>query len=78
MTEEIRPDLSRRKVLGGGLALAGMIAAVGALDTRGAAAAVGDGAAFRAAGPALPASLVRASQTLVYPDAWSVRPFPLT
>ena len=78
MTEEIRPDLSRRKVLGGGLVLAGMIAAVGALDTRGAAAAVGDGAAFRAAGPALPASLVRASQTLVYPDAWSVRPFPLT
>jgi DUF1680 family protein len=66
-------------VLGGGLALAGAVAATSLLEAGGAqAAAPAPGAAFRAAGPAVPAAMVRAAQTLVYPESWSVQPFPLT
>lgn len=81
MTGENSTELSRRRVLGGGLALAGLVAAGSLLDPRNASAATlarAEGAAFRTAGAAHPARLVRAAQTLVYPDAWSVRPFPLT
>ncbi|MHC3000232.1 glycosyl hydrolase [Microbacterium sp. HJ5] len=59
-----------------------MAAAVALLDPAQARAAASGGgpsaAGFRAAGPARSAQVVRAGQTLVYPDSWSVRPFPLT
>ena len=71
--------LSRRRLLGGGAAVAGLMAATALLDRPAAAsAAPASAAAIRAAGPAHPAALVRAAQTLVYPDRWAVRPFPLT
>ncbi len=75
MIRETSSGLTRRNVLGGGLAIAGVVAAAGVLDTRGAQAS---GAAWRTAGPARSARMVRAAQNLVYPDAWSVQPFPLT
>lgn len=83
MTPETDTGLSRRNVVvGGGIALAGMAAAVALLDPAQARAAAPvareSTAAFRAAGPARSAQVVLAGQTLVYPDAWSVRPFPLT
>lgn len=83
MTPEIESGISRRNVVvGGGIALAGMAAAVALLDptqARAAAPAAREStAAFRTAGIARSAQVVRAGQTLVYPDAWSVRPFPLT
>jgi DUF1680 family protein len=82
MTPETETGLSRRHVVvGGGIALAGVAAAVALLDPAAARAggpARESAAAFRAAGPARSAQVVRAGQTLVYPDAWTVRPFPLT
>nr|BFF10133.1 hypothetical protein GCM10025699_14360 [Microbacterium flavescens] len=81
MTPESESGISRRNVVvGGGVALAGMAAAVALLDPTQARAAAPrqSGAAFRLAGPARSAQVVRAGQTLVYPDAWSVRPFPLS
>ena len=77
MIEKNPSGLSRRRVLGGALALAGTAAAAGILGSSGAYAATA-GAAYRTAGPAHPASLVRAGQTLIYPESWSVRPFPLS
>lgn len=83
MTPETETGISRRNVVvGGGVALAGMAAAVALLDptqARAAASTAGGGvSAFRAAGPVRSAQVVLAGQTLVYPDAWTVRPFPLT
>ncbi|WP_169581971.1 MULTISPECIES: beta-L-arabinofuranosidase domain-containing protein [Microbacterium] len=83
MTPETETGISRRNVVvGGGVALAGMAAAVALLDptqARAAASTVSGGvSAFRAAGPVRSAQVVLAGQTLVYPDAWTVRPFPLT
>lgn len=83
MTPETETGISRRGVVvGGGIALAGMAAAVAILDPSqaraSAPAASESAAAFRTAGIARSAQVVRAGQTLVYPDAWSVRPFPLT
>lgn len=83
MKPAFESGVSRRSVVvGGGIALAGMAAAVALLDPAAARAtapaAARDASAFRAAGIARSAQVVRAGQTLVYPDAWSVRPFPLT
>ena len=82
MTPVSPSGISRRNVVvGGGVALAGMAAAVALLDPTQARATTPSqrgGAAFRLAGPARAAQVVRSGQTNVYPDAWSVRPFPLT
>ncbi|WP_137845847.1 beta-L-arabinofuranosidase domain-containing protein [Microbacterium sp. 2FI] len=82
MTPETQTGISRRKVVvGGGIALAGMAAAVALLDptnARATAGAASQASAFRAAGVARSARMVLAGQTHVYPDAWSVQPFPLT
>lgn len=79
MIGENPSGLTRRRVLGGGLAIAGAVAATSLLDAGGAqAAAPAPGAAFRTAGAVYPTRMVRAAQTLVYPQSWSVRPFPLT
>lgn len=80
---DTRAGVSRRHVVvGGGIALAGMAAAVALLDPAAARAAAPsarvDTSAFRAAGPVRSAQVVRAGQTLVYPDSWTVRPFPLS
>ena len=72
MTPEIDTGISRRKiVVGGGIALAGMAAAVALLDPTQARAAASSAspAPFRAAGIARSAQVVRAGQTLVYPAA---------
>ena len=81
MAGESGAGVSRRKVLGGGLAIAGMAVAVGTMDAGRATAlpqAAPSTAAFRRAGLSRSADVVRAAQADYYPDAWSVRPFPLT
>ena len=81
MSEGNDAGLSRRRVLGGGLAIAGMAAAVSVMDPGRAIAAAPAGpsaAAFRRGGLSRAADVVRAGQVDVYPDAWTVRPFPLT
>lgn len=74
MTTEHRMQLTRRGVLAGGLLAAGAIAGVSLVGFPKSASA----AAFRTAGSTLPAEAVRAAQAATYPDAWRVRPFPLS
>ncbi|MBS1906454.1 MAG: glycoside hydrolase family 127 protein [Actinobacteria bacterium] len=83
MTPIIGSGLSRRQMLvGGGLTLAGMAAAVAVIDPARAftadAVATQDAAAFRVPGTARTAASVIAEQTAVYPDLWTVRPFSLS
>lgn len=82
MTERPISALTRRSVLGGA-AVGGVLLAAGGLVTGGAPAVAAPlGApvepALRVRGPRHPGSVVRAAAREVYPDAWILRPFPLS
>ncbi|GAA4196102.1 glycoside hydrolase family 127 protein [Microbacterium oryzae] len=78
MTVTRRSPVTRRHVLRGGLAFAGIVAGTAVLGEQAARAAGPSAAAFRTPGHTHAMGAVRASQTLVYPEAWKVRPFPLS
>lgn len=79
--------ISRRQMLvGGGLTLVGMAAAVALIDPAQAALGMGGApasvpnaalAAFRTAGPVVSPQQVLAAQKAFYPASWTVTPFPL-